>query len=106
MQPGRFVGIEHRHDRRVPQPLEDPDLPGEPAGAEDAGDLPPQDLHGDLAAFAQILGQIDRRHAPMAELAVNAVPLSHDPRQSLVVRMAIKPSRVACPITYSPLGKP
>jgi hypothetical protein len=86
------VRIEHRHDRRVPQPLEDPDLPGEPAGPEDAGDLPSQDLHRNRAALAQILRQVDRRHAPAAELALDAVALLQDTRQSVICSHTMTPS--------------
>jgi len=50
-----------------------PDLAQEALGADDGGELGAEDLDGDLAAVLQVLGQVDRGHAALAELALDAV---------------------------------
>src|SRR5262245_27764924 len=49
------------------------DLPHKSVGTEHGGELGFQDLDGDLAVVPQILGEIDRGHAALAELALDAV---------------------------------
>ena len=49
------------------------DLAQEPLGADDGGELGPQHLDGDLAAVLEVVGEVDRRHAALAELALDAV---------------------------------
>ena len=52
-----------------------PDLLHEPLGAEHGGELRLQHLDRDLAIVLQVLGEIDRRHAALAELALDAVAI-------------------------------
>lgn len=61
------------------EPGGDGDLPQEPLGAEDGGELGPQDLEGDGAVVLQVVGDIDGGHAAPAQLALDAVAA----RQSL-----------------------
>ena len=51
----------------------DLDLGEEPLGAEHGGELGLEDLDGDLAVVLEVVGEIDRRHAALAELALDAV---------------------------------
>ena len=55
------------------EPGGDLDLAGEPLGAERGGQLGAQDLHRHLAVVLQVLGEVHRRHAALAELALDAV---------------------------------
>ena len=45
----------------------------EPLGAEHGGELGLQHLDRDLAVVPEVLGEVDRRHAARAELALDAV---------------------------------
>ena len=47
----------------------DPDLAEEAVTAERGGELGKQDLDGDLAAVADVVGQIDDRHAAPPQLS-------------------------------------
>ena len=49
------------------------DFAEEPLGADDGGQLGPQDLDGDLAVVLEVLRQVDGGHAARAELALEAV---------------------------------
>ena len=49
------------------------DLAQEAFGAEGGGHILAQDLDGDPAIVAQVLGKVDRGHAPLADLAVDPV---------------------------------
>ena len=53
----------------------DLDLGQEPLAAEHGGELGVQHLDGDLAAVPQVLGEVDRGHAALADLALEAVPV-------------------------------
>jgi len=50
-----------------------PEFLHEPLGAEDGGELGPEDLDGDLAVVLEVLGQVDRGHAAAANLALDRV---------------------------------
>ena len=49
------------------------DLAKKPLGADDGGQLGPQHLDRDVAIVLEILREIDRGHAALAELALDAV---------------------------------
>ena len=49
------------------------DLLDEPLGAEHGGELGLQDLDRDLAVVLEVLGQVDRGHPALAELALDPV---------------------------------
>ena len=49
------------------------DLDHEPLGAEHRGEFGLEDLDRDLAVVLEVLGEVDRRHAAGAELALDAV---------------------------------
>ena len=68
--------VEHREDVRVGQPGRHPDLAEEPVGADLGGDLGPEDLDGDLAVVAEVVGQEDHGHAAFAELSLDPVPVA------------------------------
>jgi hypothetical protein len=63
----------HREDVRVPEPGGDPDLLGEPLGAERRTQLGAEHLEGDRAVVPEVVGQIDRRHSASADLTLEAV---------------------------------
>ena len=50
-----------------------PDLGQEPLGAEHGGELGLQHLERDLAVVPEVVGEIDGRHAALAELALDLV---------------------------------
>src|SRR5687767_1345738 len=45
----------------------------EPLGADHRGQIGPEDFEGDLAVVPEILRQIDRRHATLAQLPLDPV---------------------------------
>src|ERR1051325_2782747 len=49
------------------------DLAQEPLGANDGGQLGPEDLDGDPAVVLQVLREIDRGHPALAQLALDRV---------------------------------
>ena len=67
------IRVEQGQDVRVLQPGGDLDLPEEPVAADGGGELRPQHLYRDFAVVLEVLGQIDRGHAPAAELALQRV---------------------------------
>jgi len=48
---------------------------GEAIGAHRRGELGSQHLDGHLAVVSKILGEVDRGHAALAQLALEAVPV-------------------------------
>ena len=52
------------------------DLGEEALAADDGGELGVQDLDGDLAVVLEVLGEVDRGHAALAELALEAVAVT------------------------------
>ena len=51
----------------------DADLAGEPVGPEHRSQLGPEHLDRDLAVMPQIVGEIDRGHPAVAQLALDPV---------------------------------
>ena len=49
------------------------DLGEEALGADDGGELGPQHLDRDLAVVLEVVGEVDRGHAALAQLALKAV---------------------------------
>jgi hypothetical protein len=49
------------------------DLAGEPVGTEHGAELGSKDLDRHLAPMAAVVGQVDRGHAPVAELTEDGV---------------------------------
>ena len=76
------AGVEQAQDVGMLQPGGDLDLAGEPLGAERGGQLGAQDLHRHLAVVLQVLGEVDRGHAALAELALDAVAVGEGRLQS------------------------
>jgi plasmid stabilization system protein ParE len=75
---GRFTDaarVEHRQDVRVLEPGRDLDLAEEPLRPQRQPQLGPEHLHRNLPVMAKVLGEVDGRHAPLPELALQRVPL-------------------------------
>ena len=53
----------------------DLDLGQESLAAENGGQLGMEHLDGDAAAVLEVLGQVDRGHAALAQLALDAIPV-------------------------------
>ena len=70
---GRHRGVEERQDVRVLEARGGLDLGEEPLGADYGGQLRPQHLHRDLTVVLQVLGEVDRGHTALAQLALEAV---------------------------------
>ena len=51
----------------------DLDLAEEALGADGRGELGAEDLHGDEAAVLGVAGEVDRRHAALAELPLDRI---------------------------------
>ena len=49
------------------------DLGYETVGTDNRSQLRPQDLQRDLALVLEVIGQVDRRHAPFAQLTLDGV---------------------------------
>ena len=69
----RLSRVEQRQQVGVLQVGGDADLGQEAFGAEDGGELGAEDLEGHLAVVLEVVGEVDRRHAALAELALDAV---------------------------------
>ena len=65
--------VEQREDVRVLEVGGELDLGQEPLGADHGGELGTQHLERDLAVVPQVLGEVHRRHAAGADLALDAV---------------------------------
>ena len=52
------------------------DFPEEALGAECGGELGAENLDGHLAMVLEVLGEVDRGHAALAELALDAVAIT------------------------------
>ncbi len=55
------------------EPGDDLDLAIEPLWSERRGELGSEHLDGHLAAVLQIIGEVDRRHSPATQLALDGV---------------------------------
>ncbi|HEV8600574.1 MAG TPA: hypothetical protein VGQ69_14535 [Gemmatimonadales bacterium] len=53
----------------------------EPLGADDRGQLGAQNLESDLAAVLEVEGEVDGRHAALAELPLEAIATTKGGRQ-------------------------
>ena len=72
-RPADLTAVDQAEDVGMLQRRDRLDLAQEPLGADDGGQLGPENLDRDLAVVLQVLGQIDRGHAALAELALDAV---------------------------------
>ena len=72
-QAGGGAGVVDREDVRVLQPGRHADLAHEAGGTQRRGDLVVQHLHRDQSVVLPIAGEVDRRHAPAAELTLDHV---------------------------------
>ena len=59
------------------------DLPEEALGSERSGELGTQDLEGDGPIVSQVVGQVDGRHAPAAELTFDAIAIGQSGRENV-----------------------
>jgi hypothetical protein len=71
--PAGLAGVVERQDVGMVERRGDPDLADEPVGAEHGAQLGPEHLDGDLPAMAQVVGQINGRHASVPQLSENGV---------------------------------
>ena len=69
----RFTGVVEGQDVRMVQACGELDLPEKALAAERLREVGPQHLDRDVAAVLQVVGEVDRRHAALAELAVEAI---------------------------------
>ncbi len=72
-EPGGFTRVVEGQDMRVIQRRGGLDLAAESFRPEDGAQFGPKDFDRHLAAMLQIVGQVDRRHAATAELALDGV---------------------------------
>ena len=72
-EPIRGAAIKQRQNVRMAHRRRGLDLHHESLGAEHRCEFGLQHLDRDLAVMLQVLGEIDRRHAPSPELALDAV---------------------------------
>src|SRR4029434_9903572 len=68
-----IAGVEQAEDVRMLEPCGDFDFAGEALGTHRGGQVGPQHLHRDVAMMAEILGELDGRHAALAEFFLQAV---------------------------------
>lgn len=71
--PVGLTGVVHWKDVRVLEPSRDPDLPEEAIRAERRGELVAQDLQGDEAVVPEVASEVNRCHAPAAQLALDHI---------------------------------
>ncbi len=74
--PGGFPGVVNREDMRVLQAGGEPDFTLEAFGTERRRQLRVHHLQGHLAVVPEVAGQVDRGHAPAAELALEEVAVA------------------------------
>ena len=74
-EPRRLTGVEQSEDVRMHQPRRDLDLAREAFGAHGGAEFRTQHLERHLAVVLEILGEVDRRHPPLAELALDPVAI-------------------------------
>ena len=72
-EPAGLAGVVDRKDVRVGETGGELDLAEEPLGADRGREVGPEDLEGDLAVVAEVLGQEHDGHAALAELALEVV---------------------------------
>ena len=69
----RLAAVDQPQDMRVLQVGDGPDLAQESLGADHGRQLRPQHLDRDLAIVLEVLGEVHRRHAALAQLPLDAV---------------------------------
>ena len=74
-EPCGFSGVDERDDMGMGETGGDADLTQKSLGAQRGGDLRPQYLDRDFAAVLFFFGEIDRRHATAAQLALDGVAI-------------------------------
>jgi hypothetical protein len=79
----RLAGVEQGKDVRVLEIRGGLDFLHEALGSEHRGKLGPQHLHGHLAVVLEIPRQIDRRHAALANVALDLVAAGDSGGQTL-----------------------
>ena len=65
------------------KPRGDPDFLQEPVAPDRGRELRPQDLDRDLAIVLQVVGQVDRGHAALAQLPLDPVAVGEGWRKAL-----------------------
>ena len=80
--PSGFAGVEDGEDVGVLEPGGQHDLAVEPLLAEGRREFGVEHLQGDTAVVLQIAGEVDRRHPPAAELAIDRVAVGKSESQS------------------------
>jgi len=58
---------------RMREASHEADFTYEPVRADFGGDIPPQDLHRDLPAVPNVVREVHRRHATLAEFSLDVV---------------------------------
>ena len=99
--------VEQRQDVGVAEAGGGGDLAQEALGAERGGELGAEDLDGDLAVVLEVVGEVDRGHAALAELALDAVAVGQ--RRGEAVEWAgrhASNSRTRCSAFASTRAKP
>ena len=91
-----LAGIDQAQDVRMLQAGGDLDLGEEAIAADDGAQLGMEDLDGDLAAVLQVFGEIDRGHAALAQLALDAVAVAQRRGEATRGRRAQLRLRVRC----------
>ena len=80
---GGLARVVDGQDVGMLEPGGEPDLALEPLGAERGGELGEQDLEGDRAVVAEVVGQVDDGHAAAAELALEGVTVGEGVAQAV-----------------------
>ena len=62
--------------KRMLEIRRNPDLGEEPLDPDDRGQLGSQDFEGNFAIVPEVVGQVDRGHATLSQLAVEPVPVT------------------------------
>ena len=78
----RFAGVVQGQNVRVLQSRRHADLLEKPVGADHRRELGAEHLEGHLAVVPQVAGEVDRGHAPLADLALDGVPVGEGGRQA------------------------
>src|SRR5205823_12358364 len=81
-EPARLAGVVQGEDMGMGEARRDLNLAQEALGTEGGRQLGTEHLDCDGAAVLQVLGQIDRRRAPVAELPVDRVPIGQSAAQA------------------------
>ena len=69
------------------------DLGEKPLGADDGGQLGAQHLEGDVAVMTEIFGQIDRGHAALPQLTLQAIAIGQCRDESRIQVQSPAPRR-------------